>query len=335
MGRAQFVGQISNMHTVTDSKKNSTAISACVIGDIMLDVVTILENSDLTTYVASKHVPKAIMVLAGGSGTMLALAARAEGFGEVFLIGKIGADSEDRDSPDISGRLAVGELQKAQVEVVTALARTHHTGIAMITYLQNDQRLLVADKAANGTFTKADISTRMRELVIGANVLFVSGYSLLETDQAMAVHYLMKEASRHGRLVVLDVVPHVLYRHVDSKTFLRLAEPVSVLVSEVNTAKRLFFTGDETLPTSEVTVERVAERLLEYCSTVILRPTNTYQYVRDRCGIVDAGPTGYERVSRDLQRGYTDELTVRMVARHYPRFVSAQMDFKATKHGIQ
>jgi len=298
-------------------------ISICIIGDIMLDVVTYLNTNDLTEVRDLKRVANTINVFAGGTGAMFALSAADEGLRKIHLIAKVGADPKFRDHPDIAALLAIEQLQKSQVDVLVALDPTCQTGVAMITYLRNGERILVADKGANGSFNKADISTIMRETVTSADVLFVSGYSLLEPEQAKATLYLMEEARHYERLVVLDVVPHSIYTIINNVAFRQLTKPVNVIISEVNTMKRLFFSGKESSPESDIPIIVVAQCLLENYEAVILRPDMMYQYVIDRSGIIEEGSTGFEAIKLSMHRGYSERLTAKLLLRYYDRFKAA------------
>ncbi len=299
--------------------------SICIVGDISLDIVTNLDNFekfDLQNIGKFKHISNSIFMLPGGTGSILALAAIDEGFENVWLIGKLGADPSHPELPDIAGQFVSRSLQKARVKTTTELDPSSHTGVVMITYLPNDHRIMVVDKGANANFTRQDISQKIECIVAESNILFVSGYALLKSERAQAVHCLMQIARQNNRLVVLDVVPHELHTLIDTTTFCNLTEHVNVIVSEVNTIKRIFFSGNENKPESDLSTELVAKRLLQRYNAVILRPDNNYQYLIDRDGIIEKGNTGYISIDSSLRRGYSERLAVRLLRRHCGRLTS-------------
>lgn len=294
-------------------------ISACAIGDIMLDVVTSLEFSDLAEVCDLKRVQSKIELLPGGTGTMFALAAVKEGFETTRLVGKVGADPKCEDYADITAQLVLNQLKQLKIDVNVALDHRNPTGVAMITYLSTGERLLVSESGANSSFSMADITPSMEESVTGSDILFVSGYSLLNETKAQAIFHLMQKARDCGRMVVLDVVPHSIYKVVDKPTFLRLTTPVNVIASEVNTMKHLFFHGTDRLPESSISVRTVADRLLNLYDAVILQPDFTYQFLIDKQGVIEEVATGSEKLPPIQHRGYADRITARLLLRHYTR----------------
>jgi sugar/nucleoside kinase (ribokinase family) len=298
-------------------------ISVCVIGDIMLDVVTSLDASKLSDCSLLKTIPSNINTLPGGSGANFALAAVESGFKKVSLIAKVGGENKSNNCPDIFGHLIVRQLQKSGIKTLLAFDPLHSTGVAMIIYLNNGERVLIADKNANGSLTKSDISRTMRDAATKSDILFVSGYSLLEPKQARATSFLMEDARNCGSLVVLDVVPHSLYQFIDCAYFQNLTKAVHVLISELDTIKHLLFSTKKNLSGSNWSLEKVAEHLLEHYNAVVLRPNMGYQYAVDRQSIIEASSTGYKTMDTNLERGYSERLTAQLLFRHYTRLISS------------
>jgi len=297
-------------------------VSASIIGDISLDVVTRLDNADLEEQADLEHIPNSVSILAGGTGTMFALATRRLNFGMVHLLGKVGADPYHQQSPDIAARFILQELEGHQVKVVASLDVERSTGVVMITYLPQNKRVLVVDAGANSTFSKTDLSPSMCDIVASSDILLVSGYTLLSPSRAAAVAPLMRVAYQSGRIVVLDVVPHEIHRMLDATTFSDLTTHVRVLVSNVHTVKHLLFPNNSNLPQGSELLELVASKLLERHNTVILRPDINYQCMLDRQGVIEEGPTGYADVPAESRRGYSELLTVRLLKDHYSRITS-------------
>jgi hypothetical protein len=255
---------------------------------------------------------------------MFAIAAVEAGFEAVRLIGKVGAD---RGTVDIAAQLALDRLQALGIDVHVALDCENPTGKVMVTYLSAGERLLVAEAGANGTFCSADITPGMEQHVAGSDIVFVSGFALVKDARAQAMTYLMEKAAQAGRLVVLDVVPHDIYKMMDRSTFLALTKPVHVVAVEVNTAKRLFFSGDESLPESDVPIRVVADRVLDHYNATILQPAPDYQFTFDGRGLVEEGMTGADQLSPRELRGFSEGIIARLLRRHYTRF--AEGTFRA------
>jgi hypothetical protein len=283
----------------------------------MLDVVTFLEPYTLAEVRNLKHVRRGINLLPGGSGSTFALGAVQEGFDEVCLIGKIGADSESK--ADLAAQLVLNQLADFKIGTHVAFDAGKPTGTVMIMYLPDDERLLVAEIGANSSFCIADVTPAMERCVECSDVLFISGYGLLDKVRAQAIIYLMRKARDAGCLVVLDVVPHSIYKTMDTDAFLTLTEPVHVIAAEVNTMKRMFLSGVDRLPESNVPILKVADHIFDYYDAAILQPELAHQVVIDRRGIIEAWETGAGHLTSRQLRGFNDRVIARSLLRHYPR----------------
>lgn len=294
--------------------------SICILGDIMLDIVTHLDHIDSIAFENLSHVPNSIEMLPGGTGVIAALSAIQKGFSEVSLIGKIGCLSNGK--PDIAAQIISNELNQAGVKSIFSKTRNYSTGKVMITTFNQDRRILVADKGANGSFTMEDITPLLLRKVAISDVFFVSGYSLLVPTQAQAIIRLTQEAKENGRVVVLDVVPHEIYNTVNNLLFAQYTQNVGVLVSGTNTIQRLF---PETMPyASPEDEKRMAERVLSHYDAVILRSNNERQIVLNRGGFRHEMTTGYSEAELTQRRGYLDRLTMRSIFEYYDHLMRFQ-----------
>jgi len=297
--------------------------SICVIGDVMLDVVTSLEPYSLDEVRDLQHVRRPIDLLPGGSGAMFALAAVGEGFEDVRLLAKVGADAKGETEADVAAQLVLKQLERQGIETYTALDHETPTGTVIIMYLPGEERLLVAEAGANSRFCPADVNPAMERAVQDADVLFVSGYGLLDDVRAQALVHLMREAREAGALVVLDVVPHSIYKLMNLEAFLALTASVHVIAAEVNTMKRLFLLGADRLPESDAPIAKLADRLFDYYDAAILQPELARQVVVDRRGIIETLETGSGRLSPHQLRGFSERMIARSLLKHYPRLATA------------
>lgn len=296
--------------------------SICVVGDIMLDFVTSLGSSDMNELLELKNVPGTIKVLPGGTGFVFTKAVLEEGFERICLIGKLGADQKDSARADVMGQYILNELKDMGVDVAITLDYVNSTGITMITYLPNGNRLLVSHGGANNSYCLADINEDVEEKVAESDILFVSGYSLLKQERAQAVQRLMEKAKECRRTVILDVVPHSIYRLMDDDTFRKLTDKVDIIVSETGTIQRLFPQLNLTLEESDTLVDTMAAFLLRNYSAVILQPDSSQLYFKDKHGLIEVVPTSAENLLPEHTRGYVDRLIARLLHTHFTRFSS-------------
>jgi len=287
--------------------------SICILGDVMLDVVTHLDHLDSMNFEDLEHVPNSVEMLPGGTGVIAALAATQQGFSEVALIGRIGSLSNRK--PDIAAQIILNELNQAGVQCIFGKDAHRSTGTVMITYFSQDRRILVADKGANGSFTMEDITPAPLRKVAASDIFFVSGYSLLVAEQAQAIVRLIEEAKKHGRIVVLDVVPHKIYKTINTALLVKYTQNIGILVSEINTVKRLF---PETRYYNDIEdEEKIAKYLLQHYDAVIMRPNNDRQTIFNRSGLIKEIITSYNEAESTQRRGYLDNLTMRSIFEYY------------------
>ncbi len=287
--------------------------SICILGDLMLDVVTHLNHSDQIQFEGLDHVTNPIEILPGGTGVIAALAASQQGFSQVSLIGRIGCSLDGR--PDIAAQSILKELKQAGIQPILGKDSDRPTGTVMITYFSQNRRILVGNKGANGSFTMQNITPSLLKKVAESDIFFVSGYSLLFAEQAQAVVRLSHEAKKHGRIVALDVVPHNIYNTITKEIFYEYTQYVDILISGINTIKRLFpktahceTIGDE---------KKIAKYLLQRYNTVILRPDDDRQILFNDRGFIKETITGYSDADLTQKRGYLDRLTMRSLFEYY------------------
>lgn len=299
--------------------------SICILGDVMLDIVTYLNSADSTESIKLKNIPNKIDLLPGGTGIMFAKASVEEGFDTVHLIGKIGASSENKNQADLAGKLLAKELTKLGINTVLPLDSKNRTGTTMITYFVDGKRLLVADNGANHNFDENDITPEMIATVSNSDMLFVSGYSLLEPKRAKAIKILTEIARSKKKIVILDVVPHTIYRHMSKANFLSLTLFVDVIIAEYNTMRRLLFNGEGDINPSSMTVEYMAQELLRSYLAVIIQPSFICQYFADRNGVIEERTTRIEEYTIEQHRGLADRIIASLLYRHCDRLFSARL----------
>ncbi len=299
-------------------------LSLCVIGDLALDVVTRLPELDMGAEHGPQgfNSPRHIDAQVGGTGVLVATSAAQQGFSPVSLIGKIGVQPAN-GQPDIAAQFILARLQQHGIQSLLATDAQEATAKVMITYLAGGRRLFIYDRGANASFNERDITPTSLAAVAQADILFVSGYSLLIPTQAEAVLQLMQEARAHQRLVALDVVPHKIYELIDTETFRAYTRFVDVLISETVTMQRFFPSLHSLDPSAEC--EAIAAYLTRLYPTVILYPSNTQQYIYDRSGLVELSSTGYTDDGFEQGLSFLDRMSLHALQRQYSRFIAASL----------
>ena len=294
-------------------------VSACVVGGVMLDIVTHLRGFDIKDFENNKqaYAQNPVEWLAGGSGTNLALAANSCGFGPVSVVCKLGFRDQN-GQPDMAGQVVLNELRSKGIDVIYCGDPNVSTGTSMITYINDDMRLLVADNEAEASFCSSDLTDQILKSAASADVVIVSGYTLLNETQRQASLVVMREAKKAAAIVALDVVPHKIYQYLTTMEFDRLTEPVNVLIAEANTLKRLF-------PglARENEASGIARYLLERYQVVIVQSWNSKQLVFDKDGLIESSDVDLTAIQGVKQRAIWDRLSVEAIHRHYERISKA------------
>lgn len=288
--------------------------SICLIGDLTLDSVTHLTDIDLSSLNTSIYKQASINLALGGTVVHPAIAASKLKFSKVSLIGKIGVNPVNK-RPDLAGKAIVEYLENHNIQCFLSQDTKAHTGKTIIVYFSKDDRILVADRAANASFSGKDITSDILNITETSDILFISGYWLMLFEQAKAIGILARRAQANGTLIVLDVVPHRIYQIISQATFIDYTTSVQVLVSAVDTIQRLF-PEVETFD-KETDIDKIAEVLLKYYKCVILSPSNDLQYMFNRQGLITRKETGYSDASPDRLSGFLDRSTIKLLSEHY------------------
>lgn len=226
----------------------------CVVGDIFDDYI-----ADLTAdyrcieYIgrgSGYDVASGVAHEVGGAGLQFAIAAVECGVGNVTLIGKVGGAAPDL--LDMGGYRAKSYLDSRHVQSFLATDVMRHTGRAIISYLPEGRRLMISDVGANATLCLDDLTDSMYDAVAESDLLYVSGFSLVQRERREATLALVKHAKSHGVVMAFDVVPHELDRYIEPSMVVTVVMGSADWVfAEASTARRLLQLGQET-PDEEV-----------------------------------------------------------------------------------
>jgi sugar/nucleoside kinase (ribokinase family) len=202
--------------------------------------------------------------LPGGSGLIFARFASEMGF-HTLLLGKIGADP--------AGSFIADWLQENRLAEGLSYAAAS-TGKAFISRDQHDIRFLVNNTPnANRELTVEDVE-KFSDQIAHACLLYISGYCFMDptaprTQAALRAIEIARTAG-HAK-IVLDVVPHQIYKIYDFTQFKKLTAGVDILVSETSTLRRFLNLGDRSETITAALSQETVRAMKEYYPGLILR----------------------------------------------------------------
>ena len=197
--------------------KNLTAVT---LGDVMLDyLIDIGPQREPDSQLVNRCYFSPIRTQVAGLGCMFARYAKNNGFDRSVLIGAIGQDSQDQSIADFNGRIAIESLEQESIELELARVPAETGQVAMV-FPEERHRFIVANSGANAEFNCDVFDQIDLSHLDGCDVLFVSGYFLVEDKQRQAAVEIITRARQAGALVVVDVVPHEIWQSVPSTEYL-------------------------------------------------------------------------------------------------------------------
>jgi len=211
-------------------------IPACyIIGDVNIDYVTDLAH----VFVGSEPNPcfqNAIASSVGGNAVFFAEAACEAEFAKVTVLCSVG--------DDLAGARVLKYLKTLGIYV----ERSHSlrpTGQVIIIYQPNDQRIMVADRGANRDFRGAvEIDWQG---VQASDLLYISGYMLLEAEQCVAVHEMAAKFRASKAKILVDIVPHDIWQTYSWQDYVKLCSGADYVAVELSTITAFHQKYSETL----------------------------------------------------------------------------------------
>ena len=268
----------------------SCQASCCIIGDVNIDHIADLSHVAVSGE-ANPCVQNPIVSNVGGNAVFFAEAACEAGFGSVAMLCSIGDDA--------AGSRALEHLHELGV-VVHNMPNKQQTGQVIIMYQPDDRRIMVADRGANREF-RAPENGVAAELIQQSDLLYVSGYMLLNADQCAAVHTIAN-AFRAGKAkVFVDMVPHDVWRTISWRKYVAMCSCADCVAAEMSTVS-MFHCG---LPDA-LQPDEAAELLLRDFKFCLVRINDVSDFIvadRARKRIVSIP---YRRVTASLR--FTDRV---------------------------
>jgi sugar/nucleoside kinase (ribokinase family) len=245
-----------------------------VFGDIVIDFVSFLTDIDWDKIADNVNSP--IDCKVGGAAIQFAIAAKSNGFETPHLIGKVGGiQHQDQVLPDTFGEIIISYLDTNKVSFSLAFDLKSGTGKVIVIYLPNQKRLMISDQLANKTFSKEDITPEMINIIIGADLFYISGYVLIDNARCEALTSLLEVAKSHNIPTVLDLAPHNIYKILTIEQISKFKDYINWVFVEINTAHRLVGLGklDNVSPK---TIHSVISLLRTYfkAGAIFINPTD-------------------------------------------------------------
>ncbi|MFD6825626.1 carbohydrate kinase family protein [Streptomyces sp. NPDC060085] len=203
-----------------------------VLGDVNLEVTGFI-NPRFDEISSSRLLSAPLKVHVGGTAANFAIAARAH-FQSVRLIGAVGIDEQ--------GSWAEKVLNSQGIE--TRLYRCPVAPTGTVVALRDGgsphgNRLMIVSPDSANTALTAEYITSNSDVLTAAEFMVADGYALLSEPRRSAVLEAMQRAARCGARVVLDLVPHHLDALIDSAELRVWLAHASIVVCEVETARRI------------------------------------------------------------------------------------------------
>lgn len=283
-------------------KKSLTAIT---IGDINVDLVIDLsrrQSQNLTTQNNCLFEP--ITMKHGGNATFFAEAALAAGFSNSSLLGAVGVTGTGR--LDAAASLIEDRLQSVGVQCHFVKVPDRPTGQVIICYFANDKRTLIADRGANVRVWENDVIGSADH--ISADLVYVSGYALLEGSGWSPGYLASREKLKLARFTFLDVVPHDVFELVERDDFLETVSGFDGIAFELETLQGFFGDTAYSMLSNKQSIFNKCFRL------VIVRLDNISNFLVIQDGIISRKLVPYTGNALGLR--FTDRVFAEIIYRY-------------------
>jgi sugar/nucleoside kinase (ribokinase family) len=280
-----------------------------VIGHIAVDVISDLDVSEVKISDGKfSDYNRKIRNEIGGTGVVLALASQKLGC-RTAVVGKVGSD--------VQGDFIRSKLDREGILPLLAVDENVETGTVVMIYLQGDQRIILGSRGANAHLTAKDFGTEAMQYLCSSDLLFVSGYTLLDSKPREAVYQITKIAHEAHTFVAFDIVPHTLYQLLTFEQLIHYTAYADAVTLELNTARRFLGLADRVRqPFDNKEIDLISAKLLNYYQLVILNVSNDEQFVIDRFH-VGSQTIRYTRYSQaEDKRAFLDKLFVSRVCEY-------------------
>jgi sugar/nucleoside kinase (ribokinase family) len=199
-------------------------LSCCVVGDVNIDYISDLSWTSIDSAVSACY-QSSVNSTVGGNAVFFAEAACDAGFDAVKMLCATGDDDNGTRVRDYLDQLGI------EVRYVPSAMLT---GQVIVLYQPNDRRILVADRGANRDIAAVD-PVMAGEWAANSDLLYVSGYTLLDERERKAIELVAQGARRTGSLVLVDIVPHDIWKSYQWHEYVRICGSTQFIAAELST----------------------------------------------------------------------------------------------------
>jgi septum formation protein len=249
------------------------------------------------------HVEHSLERKVGGTGVNFAAFARAAGFKRCAVLGVIAGDE--------LGKYIEKELHEHGIETLLPVQYGKRTSIALMLRDRAYYDTLITLTDADQQLTEADV-LKARPDIEAADVLYVSGYCLTDSDRRQATLKAMEWARAAQVLVVLDVTVN-MHHAISFEQFLRMTQgKVNVLVSEIPTILAWLNSANHDQYDLSYVRRLATDRLVNAGYPVLFLRTDDYssELVLSPGGPQEAAELDYPQLAHEVRSGYGDRLTI-------------------------
>ncbi len=198
------------------------------VGDIMVDVIIF---SQVYPMVGGDSYVRNVLIDQGGSAANFASAIARLGIG-VSIVGKVGSDW--------FGKFLVSRLKRFNVDVSNVIFSKGRTGVVFTIVDGNGERTMLSYRGVNVRLRPDEVS---EECIGSAELLYVSGYSLIKRPQSDAVMKCIELAKKNNMLISFD--PGQLISLVKPSIIRRVLRDVNIIMP--NASELRFLSEGENL----------------------------------------------------------------------------------------
>lgn len=259
------------------------------IGDINVDWVININSINKPVESLWLEAKECISSSVGGGGYIFAIAAKNAGF-KSHLIGKVGND--------LFGSFVKKYLEQNGVITLISVDNYMDTGKVVILRDTNDKKVVISHRGANVNLSSDEING---EIIKKCNILYISGYALLEAPQSKASLLALKIAKNNRVFTILDLVPHRIFATKLGSEYKECVSLVDAVILELGTARKFL---NNTVDSENI----ILDELVKLYKLIILRPNNDTQIIADVSRRITV-PTGYSQAENKV--GYLDKITAK------------------------
>ena len=223
---------------------SQSALKVLCIGDIMLDVVAILESE---IHFASDT--RALITTHGGGAAANVATWLAHTGIQTFLIARVGDDA--------AGRTVLAELDRYGVRHSNTVIKDHSTGVVIVLVDKSGERTMFPDWGANSGLSPADLPP-----LEDISAIYLSGYPLINPASRQGVLDIIEIAQSKQLPIIFDPASVGVLAEVGIATVLTWLPMMDVLV--LNEEEAHFLSGASN-------PVQAAATLLEHTPTVVIK----------------------------------------------------------------